>query len=414
MWLMDRESGPGVASTYSKISRVSGDVKVFEWEQLGEPIFVFGYTAMVVGRQCLVLVVIALQVFSTRVQRFLQQAQVKNYLMQCDEEAIGVFQDVVCETTKAFVRCFPVVSILVAVVVASQLILCQRLFYLMIRNGVLVDFQNLSPFKDPLFWWVLVNGVLAMSHFGFHMLVAEQMHIGKDNLENVVASLKQDAIFFGLPAMFYVVFLYLSYDVEWLLLPLSKFWEADPEWAYRTSRDLVFVTENVACKASLEDPGSIQDVAEAIVRVTRSYDEMEESENHSPSNGQQKRQFWVSEKRQQKLHGPDCQDCTHQHAPARQGWIKRAWIAKLLLDNKLVARDAKCQSFQCWWLTWITISVLMCIGAIALLVMQLKNDVEDILAGHGEDYVAVTVIGINVVAMLAVLSFYMAELLFHW
>ena len=25
---------------------------------------------------------------------------------------------------------------------------------------------------------------------------------------------------------------------------------------------------------------------------------------------------------------------------ARQGWIKRAWIAKLLLDNKLVARDA--------------------------------------------------------------------------
>ena len=27
-----------------------------------------------------------------------------------------------------------------------------------------------------------------MSHFGFHMLVAEQMHIGKDNLENVVVT----------------------------------------------------------------------------------------------------------------------------------------------------------------------------------------------------------------------------------
>ena len=31
----------------------------------------------------------------------------------------------------------------------------------------------------------------------------------------------------------------MSYDVEWLLLPLSKFWEEDPEWALKTSSELV-------------------------------------------------------------------------------------------------------------------------------------------------------------------------------
>ena len=48
----------------------------------------------------------------------------------------------------------------------------------------------------------------------------------------------EDAVFFGLPAFFYIIFLYMSYDVEWLLLPLSKFWEEDPDWALKVSSDL--------------------------------------------------------------------------------------------------------------------------------------------------------------------------------
>ena len=48
----------------------------------------------------------------------------------------------------------------------------------------------------------------------------------------------EDMLFFGLPAILYVVFLYLSYDVEWLLLPLNKFWEEDPEWAHKTSSEM--------------------------------------------------------------------------------------------------------------------------------------------------------------------------------
>jgi hypothetical protein len=49
----------------------------------------------------------------------------------------------------------------------------------------------------------------------------------------------KDSFFFGLPSIVYVLFLYLSYDVEWLLLPLSKFWESDPEWAQKTSFEMV-------------------------------------------------------------------------------------------------------------------------------------------------------------------------------
>lgn len=72
------------------------------------------------------------------------------------------------------------------------------------------------------------------------------------------ASLKQDALFFGLPSVLYVVFLYMSYDVEWLLLPLSKFWEEDPEWANRTSSEMAFVPEKAAATAMLQDAECIQ------------------------------------------------------------------------------------------------------------------------------------------------------------
>eukprot|EP00438_Fugacium_kawagutii_P018753 Skav204392 [mRNA] locus=scaffold2947:90574:98233:+ [translate_table: standard] len=81
-WLADASR----LATYSKVP--SGeDEKTFEWEQLGEPLFIFSYTAMVVGRQCLALSLLALQVFSPSVRKILQQDGGKSYLMDCDEEA---------------------------------------------------------------------------------------------------------------------------------------------------------------------------------------------------------------------------------------------------------------------------------------------------------------------------------------
>ena len=412
-WLQE---GDGGRAAYAPIPGAE-DESTFEWEQLGEPLFIFSYTAMVVGRQCIALILLALQVFSTRVQKMLQQmlqqgdeGKVKNFLMDCDEEAVGFAQTCICETTKAFVRCFAPVSIIVALVVASQLILCQRLFYIMIRSGVLVDFKNLSPLKDPLFWWVLLNGVLAMCHFVFHMLVVQQMHIGKDNLDRVIASLKQDLIFFGLPSILYVLFLYMSYDVEWLLLPLSKFWEADPEWAHKISNDMAFVTEKVACKTMLQSATSIQDVADTIAyQAQYGAAELNRSDTLVSTNqGSRQSGTYVPEGRQQKISRRQ----VVSNSKRRTYFIERGWIARLLSNGSLVAEDQKCRTFYYAWLAWMFITSLMCLAAVAAVILQLKNDIEDIIAGQGEEYLCVAIVGSNVIVMITVGCFYVGDLVF--
>ncbi|CAL1130951.1 unnamed protein product [Cladocopium goreaui] len=415
-WLLDADSGASQQGTYARVPGVEDDT-TFEWESLGEPLFIFSYTAMVVGRQCMALSLLALQVFSPGVQKMLQQHNTNSYLMNCDEEAVGFAQTCICETTKAFVRCFAPVSIIVALVVAAQLILCQRLFYIMLRCGVLVDFKNLSPFKDPLFWWVLLNGVCAMSHFVFHMLVVQQMHIGKDNLQKVIDSLKQDSFFFGLPSIVYVLFLYLSYDVEWLLLPLSKFWESDPEWAQKTSFEMAFVTERAACKTVLQDATCIQDVADAI--ALQSLDrgvELQRADSLTTNNAARPtRNAFVPEARQQKAKQAHISRRQVVSVPAqtpRNYFVERAWISRLLSDSQLVAQDRKCRTFYFAWVIWMCLTSFMCLAAVAAVILQLKNDIEDIIAGHGEEYICVAIVGTNVLAMIVVACYYVGDLVF--
>ncbi|CAE7213168.1 unnamed protein product [Symbiodinium pilosum] len=354
---------------------------VYEWEYLGEPLFVFAYTAMVVGRQCLALSLIALQVFSTRIQKMLQ-ADAKDFLMQCDPASIGLAQSYVCEASKAFVRCFPPVSIIVALVVASQLILCQRLFYLMIRHGVLVDFQNLAPYKDPMFWWVVITCVLALCHFIFHMVVAEQQDMEVHDLKAVI-----DAVFFGLPALFYIIFLYMSYDVEWLLLPLSKFWEEDPEWALKTSSELVSWLNLDARATGPLHPESccqvfIKDMAESMCIAAQM------------APGYQ-------------AGGLDERATTAATAIKRQGLIQRAWIVELLMDYRMA--DDKSRHFRVAWSLWIFITALICFAAVALLALQIAKDVEDIVRGQHAEILGTVVTGVNVLCMVSVILIFLYD-----
>jgi len=438
------------------------DPRVFEWEQLGEPLFVFAYTAMVVGRQCLALAVVALQVFSTRIQKMLQ-ADAKDFLMDCDPAIIGLSQSYVCEATKAFVRCFPPVSIVVALMVASQLILCQRLFYLMIRHKVLVDFQNLAPYKDPMFWWVIITCVLALSHFIFHMLCAEKMHAEHHNLQALLDGLKkapragrvsrrfdacmsprcvfpavncssknswkyaapcrvhlstscQDAVFFGLPAIFYIIFLYMSYDVEWLLLPLSKFWEEDPVWAQEVSSDLAFITENVARRTVLhgssETALTVEDIAESLSVSAQQVPESEMNNSRVgllPRSSSRKPAGWISELRQQRLQKTGKSAGKIGLGQFRSGLITRSWIADLLLDYRLV--DAKSREFRLAWILWVCITCLACLAAVTLLALQIAKDVQDIIRGQHADIVGTVVTSVNVLCMIAVVLRYLYEVL---
>ncbi|CAE7221646.1 unnamed protein product [Symbiodinium sp. CCMP2592] len=363
--------------------------------------------------RCLALAVVALQVFSTRIQKMLQ-ADAKDFLMDCDPAIIGLSQSYVCEATKAFVRCFPPVSIVVALMVASQLILCQRLFYLMIRHKVLVDFQNLAPYKDPMFWWVIITCVLALSHFIFHMLCVEKMHAEHHNLQALLDGLKKDAVFFGLPAIFYIIFLYMSYDVEWLLLPLSKFWEEDPVWAQEVSSDLAFITENVARRTVLhgssETALTVEDIAESLSVSAQQVPESETNDSRVgllPRSSSRKPAGWISEQRQQRLQKTGKSSGKIGLGQFRSGLITRSWIADLLLDYRLV--DAKSREFRLAWILWVCIICLACLAAVTLLALQIAKDVQDIIRGQHADIVGTVVTSVNVLCMIAVVLRYLYE-----
>jgi len=401
-------TGPGEDPFAADVTNAHKD-KVFDWEQLGEPLFVFSYTALVVGRQCLALALIALQVFSSRIQKiFLADAE--DFLMTCDPDSIGLKQSYICEATKAFVRCFPPVSIIVALTVASQLILCQRLFYLMIRHGVLVDFHNLAPYKDPLFWWVVITCVLALSHFIFHMFVVDQVESNHHNLKAAIDGLRKDAVFFGLPAVFYIIFLYMSYDVEWLLLPLSKFWEEDPKWAEDISSEMAFVTETIACRTVLESRDSqpsdrltIEDLASSMSNELARLESNQTLDFAQRSMSKIKPAGWASDKRQKLLRA------AKSPGQQRTGLIARSWVADLLLDPRL--SDAKSSEFYVWWLLWIAMTTLVCLAAVSLLALQIAKDVEDISNGESAEIVGTVVTSINVLAMIGVTTVYLYEVL---
>ncbi|CAL1156454.1 unnamed protein product [Cladocopium goreaui] len=249
-----------------------------------------------------------------------------------------------------------------------------------------------------------------MSHFVFHMLVVQQMHIGKDNLQ-------KDSFFFGLPSIVYVLFLYLSYDVEWLLLPLSKFWESDPEWAQKTSFEMAFVTERAACKTVLQDATCIQDVADAI--ALQSLDrgvELQRADSLTTNNAARPtRNAFVPEARQQKAKQAHISRRQVVSVPAqtpRNYFVERAWISRLLSDSQLVAQDRKCRTFYFAWVIWMCLTSFMCLAAVAAVILQLKNDIEDIIAGHGEEYICVAIVGTNVLAMIVVACYYVGDLVF--
>lgn len=54
----------------------------------------------------------------------------------------------------------------------------------------------------------------------------------------------------------------------------------------------------------------------------------------------------------------------------------------------------------------------MCLAAVAAVILQLKNDIEDIIAGHGEEYICVAIVGTNVLAMIVVACYYVGDLVF--
>lgn len=349
--------------------------RTFAWEAYGAPWRLVCQTAVLVGRQYAALALIAFQVF------FLTRGQ-SNYLMSCNPESIGQGASVVCEYSKGYVRCYPLLAMVVSIVVATRLVLHQRVYYVMLRRGLLVDFENFSPFEDPLFRIMLWCIGHAVCHFIFDILHHHglTLDMARDLRTLSGSSVRQQGeqvmVFYLMPTFVSLYFLYASYDLEAMLLPLSKYWEEDPSWARQSMTNIVFVQEEDVAEVVMEGldfdgAAASQDAAigmdEACAQIARraakAEGAMPEGSTVAPSGrAHSAGKVWVL-----------------------SSWrlVRRMWAAELLLDPRLA--DTGSRQFRQVWLLWGLVSLALMVFVLIFIASQVRKDISDVYAGQYTD-----------------------------
>jgi len=343
--------------------------RVFAWEERGGPWTLLISAGSLVVRQYCALGLICLQVF------FIGNSE-KKYLMSCNPFKIGFAPTYFCELSKTCVRCFPLMAMVVSLVVAARLILNQRAFYLLLRRGVLVDFDNFSAFKDPLFWILLCTLVLAFFHFIFDIFHHTDGEVMKTRLAD-----PEGAIFFYFaPAIYFIMFLYSSYDIEEMLLPMSKYWEEDPEWARQSSVKMVFVEECFVAKSVLRkgvrlEPRQLEDAEECDDGPAA----LEAPQAASPSPVRRKH---VRGEVVRLRNEEDVAQEAGAHDPNADfelsNWrhVSEMWASQLLLDPEL--DDMESLRFRRMWRVFCLASLAAMLFALCFFGFQIAKDIKDI------------------------------------
>ncbi|CAK0814505.1 unnamed protein product, partial [Prorocentrum cordatum] len=114
---------------------------------------------------------------------------------------------------KAYVRCFPILAVVVTLIVSSRQILQHRMYYQMLRHGMLLDIENFSAFSDPLFWIVVWCTLNAFLHFLVNVIHSSGS-IEAMKSDSFMEEVETRVVFFVMPACLYLAFLYGSYDTE--------------------------------------------------------------------------------------------------------------------------------------------------------------------------------------------------------
>jgi len=166
-----------------------------------------------------------------------------NYVTSgCDGEGLGLFTVYACEYTKAYVRCFPELALSILLLFIFRNISSKRIYYYMLKVGGVIDFRTRQAWRDPLVQLLTFCWLHCLGHAAIAFSLAE---INENHLVNVAEQIvsprpghastdKETAnsnvlvfidlmAFLVLPCTLFLVFLYLSYDIEKSLIPLSQY-----------------------------------------------------------------------------------------------------------------------------------------------------------------------------------------------
>lgn len=251
----------------------------------------------------------------------------KGLVRPCLPERIGLGPAIVCEFTKGFVYGFPVLALISTLVVAQSQILSKRAFYVMIQNKGLLHFAERHPFSDAVFRTLVFAFLMSACHFiqnvchiHGHLLLDAVMFRNVDSV--MAAHTKLISLSYFLPASVFMIFFYTSYDICMAVMPLSTFFEDDPEASKQQICELTLIEEENAADFVTQD---------RVSSIHERFDDADEKLD----------QVWSE---------IIAQSPTIGDAPRLHGIGAFMWPAKILLDPRLT--DFESKVFRALWATF--------------------------------------------------------------
>lgn len=346
------------------------------WEIRGEPWDLFVEAGVSAGRQLFALVFILVQVLGPHSHE---------NVMNCDPVRCGWYLSIFCEYTKAYVRCFPLLAMAVSLMVATRMVLNHRIYYQLLKHDLLISFDKSNhASEDPLFRLLLWCFANAFPHFiiniwlahreAFHLVKLGDLASSAQKLmaANVLHDAHQVAVFYFVPAIVFLLFLFSSYDTEALLLPLSKFFEDDFE-ASRTALKRVRFMRESDVAARVQKGLQLQGDGATVVDAFRELADAAATDAPAVL------------ARTSRLQRADKQG--REEARLRVTWTM--WPARLLLDPRLSDKDTVI--FRCLWHAFLAVIGLLMLVVFYCLSCQVLKDFGDVWSGQLPDLAGILV-----------------------
>lgn len=296
------------------------------------------------------------------------------YLMSCNTSKLGhppgnyILGDV-CEYSKAYVRSFPILAVVVTLIVSSRQILQHRMYYQMLRHGMLLDIENFSAFNDPLFWIVLWCALNAFLHFLVNVIHSiGSIEAMKSN--TFMEELETRVVFFVMPVCLYLAFLYGSYDTEATLMPLSKYFEElGEDQAQKVLGKMPFIPETAVAAAVQLDLCPLGSRAHLPETAEEAYALLHKK---------------ALQRAEQAKRDPEAETPL-----SRWRLVSTMWPGQFLLNSEL--SDPESVRFRVPWYIFCTISFCIMGAAFVAQVNLLWDKTNDVISGQAVDSCGVAV-----------------------
>ena len=239
------------------------------WEaEYASPWMILFNTLALVGYQIVSLGIVAYQVFIRR-----------HYIMSCFHSEHCTATLWACEYTKAFTRFFPLVAILISMSLARSMILIQRMYYELLRNGAVLQFKTYTVRREPVFYILVFCFVQGASNWLLDALTpGHDVAYWTEPSYSMTTTqkLRQWLIYLVLPMTTFILSVYFMHEPSYYLVPLSRYLHAStPEGsraAQQSLADLILVREEFVAPAAkhIELAEVPSDDLEAANEATRS------------------------------------------------------------------------------------------------------------------------------------------------